>query len=111
MSEQELLNAWKEFFGKGLNWRDLDKDITYEKFKTITDSEHIRKIKQMPVHFLMQSGKGFFVQREDAVISLPDELRDVVRLPGFAEEMKDIIDFRAMNYYQRRYNEMKDYRE
>lgn len=111
LSEQELLNAWKEFFGKGLNWRDLDKDITYEKFKTITDSEHIRKIKQMPVHFLMQSGKGFFVQREDAVISLSDELRDVVRLPGFAEEMKDIIDFRAMNYYQRRYNEMKDYRE
>lgn len=111
LSEQELLNAWKEFFGKGLNWRDLDKDITYEKFKTITDSEHIRKIKQMPVHFLMQSGKGFFVQREDAVISLTDELRDVVRLPGFAEEMKDIIDFRAMNYYQRRYNEMKDYRE
>ncbi len=111
LSEQELLNAWKEFFGKGLNWRDLDKDITYEKFKTITDSEHIRKIKQMPVHFLMQSGKGFFVQREDAVISLADELRDVVRLPGFAEEMKDIIDFRAMNYYQRRYNEMKDYRE
>ena len=103
LSEQELLNAWKEFFGKGLNWRDLDKDITYEKFKTITDSEHIRKIKQMPVHFLMQSGKGFFVQREDAVISLADELRDVVRLPGFAEEMKDIIDFRAMNYYQRRY--------
>lgn len=111
LSEQELLNAWKEFFGKGLNWRDLDKDITYEKFKTITDSEHIRKIKQMPVHFLMQSGKGFFVQREDAVISLTDKLRDVVRLPGFAEEMKDIIDFRAMNYYQRRYNEMKDYRE
>ena len=107
LSEQQLLDSWKEFFRKGLNWRDLDKDITYEKFKTISDSEHIRKIKQMPVHFLMESGKGFFIQREDAVISLKDEMKDVVRLPGFVEEMKDIIDFRAMNYYQRRYNETR----
>lgn len=107
LSEQELLASWKSFFDKNLNWRDLDKNIIYEQYKAISDKDHIKKIKQMPVHFLMESGKGFFVNKEGSVISLAEELRDVVNLPGFIEEMKDIVDYRALNYYQRRYIDAK----
>lgn len=52
VSEEELLDSWKEFFCTGTNWKDLETDITYERFMNISDQEHIKKILQMPVHFL-----------------------------------------------------------
>ena len=57
----------------------------------------------MPVHFLMQSGKGFFVQKEGAALALREELSEVAENPVFAEEVRDVIEYRAMYYYQRRY--------
>ena len=54
VSEEELLDSWKEFFSTGTNWKDLDRGITYEKYCSISDKEHIKKILQMPVHFLQE---------------------------------------------------------
>lgn len=34
-----------------------------------------------------------------------DELKDVVGNPVFVEQMKDVIDYRTMDYYQRRYRD------
>lgn len=62
VTEEELLESWKEFFSTGTNWKDLESGISYERFQKITDKEHIRKILQMPVHFLQESGKGMFVR-------------------------------------------------
>ena len=64
VTEEDLLQSWKNFFKTGKNWRDLEKKITYEDFLKISDKQHIKKILQMPVHFLLQSGKGFFVEKE-----------------------------------------------
>ena len=77
--------------------------MTYEKYLAITDQEHIKKIMQMPVHFLQESGKGFFIQREGSALALCDELKDIIHDACFAMHMKDVIDFRAMDYYKRRY--------
>lgn len=33
VTEEELLSSWKSFFGNGTNWKDLDKNITYEKYQ------------------------------------------------------------------------------
>ena len=52
VTEEQLLESWKRFFGNGTNWKDLDRNITYEEYKSISDKDHIRKIIQMPVHFL-----------------------------------------------------------
>lgn len=105
VSESELLNCWKTFFSTGTNWKDLEKGITYERFCKITDSEHIRKIRNMPVHFLLESGKGFFVEKDGAVLALREEMREIIRRPIFAEHMKDVLDYRVMDYYQRRYHD------
>ena len=103
VTEEQLLVSWKEFFSTGKNWRDLEKDITRERYCAITDKEHIRKIMNMPVHFLLESGKGFFVKEEGYALALRKEFESVISLPGFSEQMKDAIDYRVMNYYQRRY--------
>lgn len=103
VTEEELLSCWKDFFGNGTNWKDLDKNITYEKYKAISDKEHIRKIMQMPVHFLQESGKGFFVKKDGYALALREELGLVIDDPAFVEQVRDVIEYRTMDYYQRRY--------
>ncbi|HJD26470.1 MAG TPA: DEAD/DEAH box helicase family protein [Candidatus Blautia intestinipullorum] len=107
VSEEELLDSWKEFFSTGTNWKDLDRGITYEKYCSISDKEHIKKILQMPVHFLQESGKGFFVKKEGTALALKEDLADVILQPAFGEQMKDVIEYRAMDYYRRRYEEKR----
>ena len=107
VSEEELLDSWKEFFSTGTNWKDLDRGITYEKYCSISDKEHIKKILQMPVHFLQESGKGFFVKKEGTALALKEDLTDVILQPAFGEQMKDVIEYRAMDYYRRRYEEKR----
>ncbi len=108
VSEAELLASWKEFFNTSTNWKDLDKGITYQDYLAISDKEHVKKIMQMPVHFLLKSGNGFFVEKDGAALALSENLREVVGDPMFAEHMRDAIEYRAMDYYQRRYQEKND---
>ena len=105
VSEAELLVSWKEFFNTSTNWKDLDKAITYQDYLAVSDKEHVKKIMQMPVHFLLKSGNGFFVEKDGAALALCEDLRDVIGKPAFAEQMQDAIEYRAMDYYQRRYRE------
>ena len=95
VTEQQLLASWKEFFSTGTNWKDLDKDMTYEKYMAISDKEHINKILKMPVHFLQLSGSGFFVRRDGCALALSEKLQDVIDNPVFVDQMRDVIRYRT----------------
>ena len=103
VNEEELLISWKNFFGNGTNWKDLDKNITYDKYRAISDKEHVRKIMHMPVHFLQESGKGFFVKKDGYALALRAELEPIIHDTAFVEQVRDVIEYRTMDYYQRRY--------
>ena len=103
VTEEQLLMSWKEFFEAGTNWKDLQDGMTYEKYKNISNKEHIKKIIQMPVKYLLKSGVGFFVQKEGTVLSLSDKLSKVIDNNAFIYHMKDAVEYRIMDYYQRRY--------
>ena len=105
VTEIELLASWKEFFSTGTNWKDLDTGITYEQYCKISDKDHIKKLINMPVNFLVKSGKGFFVKKEHSALTLRDEMKEIIKNSVLAEQMKDVIEYRAMDYYQRRYKE------
>ena len=105
VTETELLASWKEFFSTGTNWKDLDTGITYEQYCKISDKDHIKKIIKMPVNFLVKSGKGLFIKKEDSTLVLRDEMKEIIKNPVLAEQMKDVIEYRVMDYYQRRYKE------
>lgn len=92
----------------GTNWKDLDKNMTIQKYNSISDKEHLKKILSMPVHFLLESGKGFFVKKDGAAIGLREELRPLIDNPVMVCQMKDVIDYRAMDYYQRRYRQSQE---
>ena len=63
LTAPQLLQVWKQFFDQNRNWKDLNKQITYEKYKAMPDKDHLKKIVSMPVHFLLESGKGFLRRR------------------------------------------------
>lgn len=108
VSEEQLLSSWKEFFSTGTNWKDLDKNMTIQKYNSISDKEHLKRILSMPVHFLLESGKEFFVKKDGVAIGLREELRPLIDNPVMVCQMKDVIDYRAMDYYQRRYRQSQE---
>ena len=88
------------------NWQALDEgSISYEEYQKITDKQHLSKAKSMPIKFLKASGKGFFVDKEGYALAIREELADVIKSDAFKAQMKDIIEYRTMEYYRRRYVE------
>lgn len=104
VTADEVLASWKQFFDEGTNWKDLQVD-SYDEYKTITDRQHLGNIKRNPVNFFKASGKGFFVDKDGYAIALREDLADVITNPAFVTQMKDIIEYRTMEYYRRRYVE------
>lgn len=105
VSNEELLISWKEFFSKGTNWKDIDSGMSYEEYCKISDQEHLKKIWNMPIHYLLKSGKGFLLKKDNENLMLREEMREVIKSPAFAEQMGDAIEYRMMDYYRRRYKE------
>ena len=103
ITDQDILDDWKKFFDTDLNWRDISDGISYEEYQRITDQQHLRKAKSMPVRFLKASGKGFFIDKEGCAIAICEDLKEAIRLPAFKAHMKDILEYRTMEYYRRRY--------
>lgn len=103
VTEEEVLESWKEFFCQGTNWKDFSADISLEEFQNMSDKQHLAKAKSMPIKFLKASGKGFFVEKEGYAIAIRKELQPVVQNMAFRVHMEDILAYRTMEYYRRRY--------
>ena len=103
VTDEEVLESWKEFFDTGTNWKDFPNVNTYEDYKKVTDKQHLSKAKRMPIRFLKASGKGFFVEKDGYALALRDEIGDVVGNVAFAEQMGDVLEYRSLEYYRRRY--------
>ena len=103
VTETQVLAAWKNFFDNGMNWKDLSADMSYADYKAMTDKQHLSKAKSMPIKFLKASGKGFFIDKEGYVLAIRDDLEAVTGNEAFKKHMKDILEYRTMEYYRRRY--------
>ena len=105
VTEEQLLLKWKEFFAKNRNWKDLPKIESYQDFLKITDKVHMDNIKKNPVNFLKQSAPDFFVTNDSALIALSDGLVPYLKNLFFAEQVKDIVDYRTIHYYSKKYRD------
>jgi superfamily II DNA or RNA helicase len=103
VTDEEVLKSWKEFFDTGTNWKDFASDISYEVYQSMTDKQHLNKAKTMPIKFLKQSGKGFFVDKDGYAIALREDLKECIDNEAMWHHMKDILAYRTMEYYRRRY--------
>ncbi len=105
VKDEDVLAAWKTFFDNGTNWKDFAADASYADYKAMTDKQHLSKAKSMPIKFLKASGKGFFIEKDGYAIAIRDDLEEIIRNDAFKKHMKDILEYRAMDYYRRRYEE------
>ena len=105
VKDEDVLAAWKTFFDNGTNWKDFAADISYTDYKAMTDKQHLSKAKSMPIKFLKASGKGFFIEKDGYAIAIRDDLEEIIRNDAFKRHMKDILEYRTMDYYRRRYEE------
>lgn len=105
VKDEDILTAWKTFFDHGTNWKDFAAGITYETYKAMTDKQHLSKAKTMPIKFLKASGKGFFIEKDGYAIAIRDDLQEAIQYEAFRNHMKDILEYRTMEYYRRRYSE------
>ncbi len=105
VKDDEVLVAWKKFFDNGTNWKDFVADGTYADYKSMTDKQHLNKAKTMPIKFLKASGKGFFIEKEGYALAIRDDLKVIISNEAFKSHMKDILEYRTMEYYRRRYTE------
>lgn len=105
VTEAEVLHHWIKFFSTGTNWKDLKKGITYEQYQKITDQQHLSNARRNPVHFLTVSGKGFFVEKEGCMLAIREDMEEILGEDAFKKHMKDIISYRTMEYYRRRYED------
>ncbi len=103
VTDDEMLDAWKKFFDNGTNWKDFAADISYTDYKAMTDRQHLSKAKRMPIKFLKASGKGFFIEKEDYALAIRSDLGEIIHKEAFKKHMKDILEYRTMEYYRRRY--------
>lgn len=105
VTEKQLLRKWKDFFSKNKNWKDLPKVESYQDYLKITDKAHLDNIKRNPVNFLKQSAPDFFVSNDSALIALSNKLTPFLANPVFIEQVKDIIDYRTIHYYSKKYRD------
>lgn len=105
VKDEDVLVAWKKFFDDGTNWKDFAADTSYAYYKAMTDKQHLSKAKSMPIKFLKASGKGFFIEKDGYAIAIRDDLEEIIRNDAFKKHMKDILEYRTMDYYRRRYEE------
>lgn len=103
VTDEDVLKSWKTFFDTGTNWKDFSADITYDEYKNMTDKQHLTKAKTMPIKFLKASGKGFFIEKEGYAIAIRQNLEDVIKNKAFVNHMRDVLEYRTMEYYRRRY--------
>lgn len=104
ITDEDVLSTWKEFFSKNKNWKDFASDMTYDKYLKITDKQHLAKAKTMPIKYLKASGKGFFVGKEGFALALNENLKEIIKNKVFVDNMRDVLEYRTIEYYRRRYN-------
>ena len=103
VKDEDVLSAWKKFFDHGTNWKDFAEDIAYADYKAMTDKQHLSKAKTMPIKFLKASGKGFFIEKDGYALSIREDMKTIIENAAFKKHMKDILEYRTMEYYRRRY--------
>ena len=59
----------------------------------------------MPIKYLKTSEKSFFIEKEGYAIAIRDELGGVLGNEALKSHMKDVLEYRTMEYYRRRYVE------
>lgn len=103
INEDDIYRSYMKFYYTANNWRDLEKDKSTSDYRTWDAKRCAYEALKNPVRYLLDSGEGFFVKKEGAILAMRQDIHEAVKMEGFAEQMRDIIEYRAADYYRKRY--------
>ena len=103
ISEDDIYKSFYNFYRKGSNKVDMLKDKGTREFETWDKKKYVSLANNNPIKFLLKTHGEFFKEKEQCLIALQDDLKDIIRNEAFKKHMKDSIDFRVESYYKNRF--------
>ena len=99
ISEDDIYKSFYNFYRKGSNKVDMLKDKGTREFETWDKKKYVSLANNNPIKFLLKTHGEFFKEKEQCLIALQDDLKDIISNEAFKKHMKDSIDFRVESYY------------
>lgn len=101
ITEDDIYKSMKEFYSKASNQKDLLASKGTKEISSWTESQYIKKAKEMPLKALMNTGKDFFSYKGDE-FTLSENLLEFLNNYCFKENVLDAINMRVIEYYKNR---------
>lgn len=103
ISEDDIYKSFYDFYRNGSNKVDMLKDKGTSDFMNWDKKKYISLAKNNPIKFLIKTHGDFFKSKDGCLISLQDDIRDIISNKAFKKHMKDAIDLRVATYYKNRF--------
>jgi superfamily II DNA or RNA helicase len=103
ISEDDIYKSFYDFYRKGSNKVDMLKDKATSDFMNWNKKKYVSLAKNNPIKFLLKTHGDFFKQKYGCLMSLQDDLKEIISNEAFKNHMKDAIDFRVESYYKNRF--------
>lgn len=103
ISEYDIYKSFYNFYRKGSNKVDMLKDKGTREFENWDKKKYVSLANNNPIKFLLKTHGEFFKEKEECLIALQDDLKDIINNEAFKKNMKDSIDFRVESYYKNRF--------
>lgn len=103
ISEDGIYKSFYNFYRKGSNKVDMLKDKGTREFENWDKKKYVSLANNNPIKFLLKTHGEFFKEKEQCLIALQDDLKDIISNEAFKKHMKDSIDFRVESYYKNRF--------
>lgn len=103
ISEDDIYKSFYDFYRKGSNKVDMLKDKGTSDFMNWDKKKYVSLAKNNPIKFLIKTHCDFFKSKDGCLISLQDDIRDIISNESFKKHMKDAIDLRVASYYKNRF--------
>lgn len=107
ISEDDIYKSFYNFYRKGSNKVDMLKDKGTREFENWDKKKYVSLANNNPIKFLLKTHGEFFKEKEQCLIALQDDLKDIISNEAFKKHMKDSIDFRVESYYKNRFFNIK----
>ncbi|WP_302782733.1 DEAD/DEAH box helicase family protein [Clostridium saudiense] len=103
ISEDDIYKSFYEFYRKGSNKVDMLKDKSTSDFMSWDKKKYISLAKNNPIKFLIKTHGDFFKEKDNCILALQDDLKELIGSEAFKEHMLDAIDLRVETYYKNRF--------
>ena len=102
ITEEDIYKSFYNFYHKGSNKVDMLKDKSTRDFENWEKKDYIKLAKNNPIKFMLKTHGDFFKEKENNIIALQEELKEIIKNKSFKENMKDAIEYRVEDYYKNR---------